>query len=132
MAGISKLCISILIERWGVFLFISKNRTPVSEKLVGNAISSEDLMENLIVATQCFLSVKLCADNSAAGIIDGKVEVPDDTGDPFIWSCIHLDQFTEVRSSGASGMGVFDSYKVLAGLRPLLPCTDWEIYLNSN
>ena len=36
--GIGKLCISILIGRWGIFLFISKDGTAVSEELIGDTI----------------------------------------------------------------------------------------------
>ena len=39
--------IGILIERWGVFLFIGKNGTAVGKELIGDAIAGEDLVEYL-------------------------------------------------------------------------------------
>ena len=104
--------IGILIERWGVFLFIGKNSTAVGKELIGDAIAGEDLVEYMVIAVQGLLCVKLGAGNGTGNVINCPMQVSDLSGDPFIGSGIHLLHFAEICASGASGMGIFSRYKL--------------------
>ena len=104
--------IGILIERWGVFLFIGKNGTAVGKELIGDAIAREDLVEYMVIAVQSLLCIKPGAGNSSGSVINCQMQVPDLSGDPFIGGGIHLLHFAEIRTSGASGMGIFNRYKI--------------------
>ena len=110
--GIGKLCKGILIDRWGVFLFIGENSTAVCKELVGDTVSCENLMENVVIAIQSFLGIKPTAGNPSCSIIYSQMQMPYLSGDPFVGSCVHLLQFTEISGSGTAGMGVLKSNKI--------------------
>ena len=107
-AGIGELSIGILIERWGVFLFIGKNSTTVCKEFIRYAIVLEDLVEYMIIAVESLLSIKPGTGDGAGGVINGEMQVPDLSGDPFIGSSIHLLHFAEISASGTSGVSILN------------------------
>ena len=67
----------------------------------------------MIVSVQGFLKVKPGAGNPAGGIVNGQMEVPDLSVNPFIRGGIHLLQFTKIGASGASGVDILNGDKVV-------------------
>ena len=65
----------------------------------------------MIVSVQRLLGIKVCTGDTAGGIIYGKMQVPDLTGNPFMGRGIHLLEFAKVCGPGASGMGILDCNK---------------------
>ena len=75
---------------------MGENSTTVCKELVGDTVSCEDLMENVVIAIQSFLGIKPTAGNSSCSIIYSQVQMPYLTGDPFVWS---LRPFVVVRQN---------------------------------
>ena len=73
--------------------FIGKYRAAIGKELVGNAVICENLMKNMVITIEGLLGVKPAAGNSSGRIIDGQMQMPDLSGNPFMGSRIHLLQF---------------------------------------
>lgn len=91
---------------------------------MGNAISCEYLMENMIITIESFLGVKPAAGNYSGRIIDGQMQMPDLSWNPFMGSRIHLLQFAEISSSWAVGMCIFDIHKIGLNTVGIFLCLD--------
>ena len=73
--------------------FIGKYRAAIGKELVGNAVICENLMKNMVITIEGLLGVKPAAGNASGRIIDGQMQMPDLSGNPFMGSRIHLLQF---------------------------------------
>ena len=60
----------------GSFLFIGENSTAVCKELVGDTVSCENLMENVVIAIQSFLGIKPTAGNPSCSIIYSQMQMP--------------------------------------------------------
>lgn len=102
--GVSKLCLCILIKRWRVFSFVIENGTIISEDFSRDAIGSQNLLEYMVIGMKRFLRVTPPGDD-AGGVINGHVEMPDLSANPFIRSSVDLLLLSEIGVTGGDSFG---------------------------
>ena len=60
-----------------------------------------------------FLRVKPTPGNDAGGVINGQVEMPDLSANPFIRSSVGLLLLSEIGMTGTTAVGIFYSDKII-------------------
>src|SRR5699024_9895427 len=99
MACVGELGEGILVIESLGFSFVFKDSTPVSIEHGRDTITSQDLKENIVIAIQGFLSIKIGPNHSASRIINIEMKMPYMTRNPFERRGVHLNHLTEVFAS---------------------------------
>jgi len=64
-------------------------------------------MEHMIITIECFLGIKVSADDGAGRNIDGSMQVNLLIAKPEMNGSIHLNHLIEVGTARSSGVGIF-------------------------
>lgn len=96
--------------------FVIENGTIIGEDFSRDAIGSQNLFEYMIIGIKRFLRVKPIPGNDAGGVINGQVEMPDLSANPFIRSSVGLLLLSEIGMAGTTAVGIFYSDKIIMNL----------------